>query len=111
LKKDIFALVLDNRIDDVAGALGDRRLKQIEDFGLSLYSAIEKSAKFVEQIVSESKSKGIGKREFVEEIETLSSLETFKSFITQTQRLIFQSFRRRRSISQCQRLRKKPLQQ
>jgi len=74
-EKDLWALVLDNRLDDVADALGDRKRKQIEDFGVELFQKIKEASEKINKLVVDAKMRNIKKKDFVAEINQLAKID------------------------------------
>jgi len=70
-EKDLWTLVLDNGVDDIAFAIGERRRKIIDDFGASLITVLRSNADQIQKTVSAAKSQGMSKGEFVTHVQKL----------------------------------------
>lgn len=64
-EKDLFALILDGKLDDLGDAIGDHRRLTLEEFGKNLIDAIRKSAVKVDAWVADAKAQSLSKKEFV----------------------------------------------
>jgi len=69
-EKDLWTLILDNGVDDVADAIGERRRKILDDFGLQLFKVLRENADKITQAVAKAKSDGLSKQEFVDYVKT-----------------------------------------
>jgi RNA ligase len=67
-EKDIWLLVLDNKLDDLGEALGHNRKQKIEEFGIKLMAALEQRAAEINAVVEDAKKRGLTKKEFVDEM-------------------------------------------
>eukprot|EP01130_Rhizamoeba_saxonica_P014205 TRINITY_DN6180_c0_g1_i1.p1 TRINITY_DN6180_c0_g1~~TRINITY_DN6180_c0_g1_i1.p1 ORF type:complete len:159 (-),score=38.80 TRINITY_DN6180_c0_g1_i1:15-491(-) len=72
-EKDVWVLVLEKKVDDLADVLGDRRKRRIEDFGIQLFKHIVQSAQILQEVVDSARERGITKKDFVSEIRNMKS--------------------------------------
>jgi len=67
-EKDVWRLILNNQLDDIAVAVGEKRRERMEKFAADLFLAIDRSAKKIQAVVDDAKQRGIEKKQFVAEI-------------------------------------------
>lgn len=88
-EKELWALILDQKIDDLAESLGygefhlarmrltillppppsEKRRLKLEEYGMKLWQALERSANRISEVVEEAKKRELDRRDFVTEIQ------------------------------------------
>lgn len=61
-EKELWDLILNRKIDDLGGALGERRTEALEKHSMNLWGALERSAAKITKWVDEKKQKGLDRK-------------------------------------------------
>ncbi len=68
-EKDIWQLVLDNKLDDIAITIGQKIRERMEQFAQDLFLAIHASAERINAVVADAQHRGLTRAQFVHEID------------------------------------------
>jgi len=91
-EKDLYILILDQKIDDVSDFLGERRQKYLEDCGLQLFTTLRGKAQMIDQEVAQARSKNLSKKEFVSHMKTLANSPSSDPFVKAHWQIYFKVF-------------------
>jgi hypothetical protein len=67
-EKDVWMLILDNKLDDIAIAIGPKTRERMEAFAEQLFRAISVTAKKLADVAEDAKRRGLRKNDLVIEL-------------------------------------------